>query len=221
MLLKDIKDEVVIARSGQFILDPKNLEVDDSKFKVMVRSVLRKYNRHSPFHDKTNVVVPGTSHVFLEEGAIGIPDWISQVMPLQSSGGFGVFQAAAHRQTPPGPEVKRQFVWEYRKPTLFLPFAGTFDITYVRNHVITQNNEDEDQIETFGEEGTDEDSFFALLTGRFLMTIGRYRRAFTIGEIPLTMDAAELVSEGTEMATLAEEDLVENQSKFWLAGWGN
>ncbi len=83
------------------------------------------------------------------------------------------------------------------------------------------NLKEQNQIASFGVDGTDEDTFFALLTGRFLQTIGRFRRAFTIGEIPITMDASELVSDGLEMATAAEDDLTENQAKFYLAGWGN
>ena len=222
MLLTEIKEEVVVGRSGQFILDPENLEVDDPKFLILVRSCLRKYNRHVPFNKKVNITITGSTHTFLEEDAAGgIPDWVAGVMPIQSSGGFGVFQAAAHSSYAPGPLVKRQFAYDYRKPTLYLPWAGVFDVNKVRNHVITKNDDDKDQIATFGMEGEDEDSFFALLTGRFLMTIGRYRRAFTIGEIPITMDASELVSEGQEMSTLAEEDMQENQAKFYLAGWGN
>ena len=224
MLLKEIKDEVIIGRSGQFILEPENLEIDDSKFLILVRSCLRKYNRHSPAHGKTNITASGTSYLFLEADSIGIPDWIAAVLPLASGGSFGAFHHThgSHNSNVWGPElVKRKFTWEYRTPTLYLPYSGTFDVTWVRNHRVTQNDNEQNQIASFGVDGTDEDTFFALLTGRFLQTIGRFRRAFTIGEIPITMDASELVSDGLEMATAAEDDLTENQAKFYLAGWGN
>lgn len=231
MLLSEIRDEVVIARSGQFILDPEDLEVDDKRFRVLVQSVLRKYNRYSPAHGKYNITTPSTNYTFLASASLptltgysvkGIPDWLAGVLPIRSSGGFGIFQTIGLGDQFHFPDLeKMRFAWEYRKPTLYVPFSGQFEVTWVKNHTVTQDENDNYQVETIGADTEDHDTFFGLLTGSFLQTIGRYRRAFTIQEIPITMDASELVSEGNEMMERAEEDLKENQHKFYLAGYGN
>ena len=62
-----------------------------------------------------------------------------------------------------------------------------------------------------------DDEFFEILTGKFMKALGRSRRAFTINELPITMDASELVSEGDEMIRAAEESLVEKEMKLYLA----
>ena len=228
MLIEDIRNEVIV-RAGQWILDADKLEIDSARFKLLINSCLRDYNRYSPFHDKINLTISNLDHTFTTFiDPPGIPDWIPDVLPIRSSGGFGIFQQVvtsqadlASSQTGQGRIVKRQFVFEYRKPVLYVPFGGDYDILYVRNHAIV-NAEDggdgKDRIPTLNDKDNDA-SFFDLLTGRFLVSLGRFRRAFTIAEAPVTFDAAELVSDGNEMVTNALEDIRENQNKFFLA-WG-
>jgi len=224
MKLSEIRDEVV-TRSGQFILDADKLEIQDDRLAILIDVCLREFNRYSPADKHINLHIGGNSHLFTEEvDPPGVPDWIPDVLPIRSSGGFGIFQQVktaeqhlSRTYDPSGDLVKREFVYRYRKPTLYVPFSGDFDINYVRKHKLVEKD-GEKQVTTLDDVDQDA-SFFELLTGHFLTSIGRYRRAFTVEEAPITMDASELVSEGNEMIERAKEDMQENQHKFYLA-WG-
>jgi hypothetical protein len=65
----------------------------------------------------------------------------------------------------------------------------------------------------------DDDLFFKILTGYFMVGLGRSRKAFTLNELPIVTDAADLVSEGTALITDGQLALQETSSKFYLA-WG-
>lgn len=234
MLLSDIMQEVLV-RSGQHILDADRLEIDSTKFSYLVRNVLRLVNRHAPFDGKANISVNDIYYIFTTDiDPPGIPDWIAGVMPLRQAGGFGLLmpplainrgvRGTAETLVPFGytdVTPKRQFTWDYRKPKLYLPYSGDFDITYVRYYAITQSEDDRPQIALMSDTDPGSDTFFALLTAAFLESIGRYRRAFTIQEIQVTTDAEQMVSDAREMWTAAKEDLENNQQKFYLAGYGN
>lgn len=106
--------------------------------------------------------------------------------------------------------------FDYRKPILHLPTSGTYALTahYSRyfeymavgdqiNGVIEHISLDED------------DLLFKLLLGKFLQYVGRSRRAFTLEGIPVTFDAAEMVSDGVEIYDSAFLQLTEQSSKWY------
>lgn len=223
MLLSEMFDEVIV-RSGQYILDKEDLEVDADRFKILVKSVLRLYNGHRPWVKRQTVRIVNEHKRYLNIAPDLAPKFISDVIPLRLRGGLGLFLEERHNQRF-GDLIKEQFIWRYENPTLYVEYDGDFDITEVHTHQITQtaDSEPKDQVASidgteFGQQNADEaDAFFDLLTGRFLQSIGRNRRAFTINEMPLTTDAAELVSDGNEIWQNAFDHLTENRSKWYLA----
>ena len=58
-----------------------------------------------------------------------------------------------------------------------------------------------------------------LVRGMFLKGIGRSRRAFTLNELPILMDAGDLISEGEALVEKAEQQM-QNHQKFRLASGG-
>ena len=58
--------------------------------------------------------------------------------------------------------------------------------------------------------------FLKLMQGRFMQALGRSRKAFTLNDLPITSDAAEMVSSGKEIETEAITEINES-GKWWLA----
>jgi hypothetical protein len=50
-----------------------------------------------------------------------------------------------------------------------------------------------------------------------MQAIGRYRRAFTLSDLPVTMDAPTLVSEGAQTEERGRKAYIEDSSRFFLA----
>lgn len=223
MLLDEMFEEV-LARSGQFILANADLEIEDTRWERLVKTTLRKYNAHHPHSDRFNVVTTGRDFAFtINSQPLGVPDWVSEVIPIRMSGvavTIGSILKHDSQLDPYGDLVKQMFIWQYKKPTLYLQYAGEFDVEAVYSHRITDvanppsGSNAKKEVSTISDDR--DDIFFDLLTGRFLQALGRYRRAFTLQEIPITTDAETLVSEGTDLVTKAEENLGD-QAKWWLA----
>jgi hypothetical protein len=106
--------------------------------------------------------------------------------------------------------------YTYRKPVLTLPFSADFELHCIWHHRLVKLEGDDDTwgIDTINK---DDDEFFDLLQAKFLQAIGRSRRAFTLNDLPITSDAADLVAEGKELEDKAMTDLIENKMKWYLA----
>lgn len=226
MLLSDMFDRV-LAESGEYILDPTDIEVDTPKFARLVRSVLGTYSKYRPVTYKFNLINPSLSkYTFTTEftnpltgDLLGIPDWVSDATPLLANNIVNPFfpwgAMTGTRNINPDLVDKTPVPFIYRKPHLFFPFPGSFDCTLQYNHKVT-GSDDTAEVISIDENS---DVFFDLLQAKFLISLGRNRRAFTLQALDLTTDASELVSEGKQQWTDAKEDLIENNSQFYLA-WG-
>ena len=222
MLLKDMATEVVI-RSGQFILDPSTIEfaisTDPTKFKFLVQSALRKYNKHRPDDATFNKTFNTFSYTFTTGADGRVPDWISDVIPIYLTGGLGyIYQQALWGTKWNNTEAreKRSFIKRYEKPTLYTMFGGTFEIHAVYNYVITQDTSQNDQVVNLGDSGKD-DLFFDLLTGMFLSSIGMFRGSFAIPDARVTVNWDMVKGEGEKLVKEVEEKFANGHSKFYLA----
>lgn len=152
-----------------------------------------------------------------------IPDWISDIIPVRLAGVHPFYFHQMEQRANPELEVKLQFPWEYNKPTLYVPVQSLYEVTAVYKHRIVGITYKDPQNGTLRKEGVvrtisdADDDFFKLLTGKFMKALGRNRRAFTLNELPITQDSAELVSEGDQMEKDALQDLETKSHKFWLA----
>lgn len=217
MNLNEIFDKVLIF-SGQFLIPDTVIELRVDKFKALVSHALGSWNNYNPIDRHINVDISTIrQHTFTELGPHGIPVNIVDLQPIRISG-VAPFFLTEWGRLGDSLEMKKQFPWEYRKPTLTVPMTGEFDLHCIYYHKIEVDNttggEPAYKVETISE---NDDEFFKLLTGLFLQSLGRSRRAFTLNELPITTDGAELVSEGKQMEDEAMADLIENKSKWYLA----
>lgn len=218
MTLQELFQRVLI-NSGQFQYSPDKVELNVDPFKVLVEMCLGIYNGY----------VPITKHLFKEITAPrqytftdmntpeGIPEWISKIQPIRISGVVPYYlkEYNVSKQT----AIKEELPFEYRQPVLTVVVAAEYDILAVYNHKLTyidDSDQREWEIKTVSD---NEDEFIDLVTAKFLIGLGRSRRAFTVQDLPLLTDASDLVSEGKEMEEAAMEELKEEKGRWYLA-WG-
>lgn len=114
---------------------------------------------------------------------------------------------------------KSNFPWVYQHKTLYIPYSADVEILAFFKHPIINVEADSDTSEKWELPTIDynEDTFFDLLQGMFLKAIGNSRKAFTLNDLPLTTDGAEIASEGQSLEESAMEELRNNKAKFYLA----
>lgn len=220
--------EHILLLSGQFTLAVENIELNEDRFVMLVKLVVGEFNKYCPLVKKVNIIANDKWYEFIEGFPIGgqtfgIPDWVSDVKPVRI---LGVFPYYLNSLSPTGdmrvtrnPEIdnKTQYPWEYRSPRLYLPIAGTYDIEAVYKHKVISTVADSGlvsyEVTTIS---ISDDEFFRLLLGHFLIALGRNRRAFTLGELPIQSDADTLASEGADVLQQAREAMAD-ESLFYLA----
>lgn len=217
MNLNEMFDRVLVL-SGQFLIPDSVIELKLDKFKIIVEQTLGVWNNYTPIdkHVYKNLD-SGRQYTFTENDPNGIPKNIVDLQPIRISG-VAPFFLSEYGRLGDTLDIKKSFPWEYRAPKLTVPITGEFDLHCIYDHKLVVDNS------TGGEPAyrcdtiaTSDDEFFDILTGRFLQSLGRSRRAFTLNELPITVDGAELVAEGKQMEDEARADLIENKSKWYLA----
>lgn len=218
----------ILLRSGQFILRKSKVEIDVDSFRILVEDALAEFNGFSPI-DKTynDVSFLGARSMTLDEDfdpAIGrAPSWLSIVRPIRSSSG-GYFPYGKHRNSPHTElidPIEAPWDFDIQSKILTVPFSDIYKITAVYDHVIVETDDPNSpgnilySVPSITYQDLD---FFRLLQGMFLQSIGRSRRAFTLNDLPILMDADTIASEGTELIEKAIEGLQDIQ-KIRLA-WG-
>ena len=155
-----------------------------------------------------------------------IPMWVSEVVPVNVLTTAGIlyliqetrFINVSERSILHEP---RTFLWHYEHDEdhgiLYTTETGRMDITahyqYPVIDMVDSTGKLIDAELKYIDPGKDE-IFLEIILGRFLVTLGRSRRAFTMNSSPINFDASELVAEGTEKEREAKERLYEN-SNWW------
>lgn len=219
--------ERILLRSGQFILKRKNVDIDLDSFRLLVEDTLAIYSKASPFDKKYDIPIGAanrhfTFDEFYDPDIKRVPDWISEVTPVRpigpSVGGFGVV-AGINSTSNVNPELidPVQAPWDYCKPVLTVPFSANYKVIAVYKHWIEKDETDPTKPKYSVPKITfDDNVFFDLLRAYFLQGVGRSRRAFTLSDLPIVMDADQMISEGDALLERAMEDL-QNIQKFYLA----
>jgi hypothetical protein len=206
-------------------VDDIELKIDN--FKRLVQSALAKYNRHEPWEAKFNLQLEIRSIQFTptsvdqQGNLIGIPDMIPDLMPVRLAGVSPFFLREFEGHHSEYLDEKVSFPWEYRKPSLYVPITGQYDVHAAYFHIITpvldSNNAPTKDLQVTTMDDTFE-RFFNLLTARFMKGLAASRRAFTVQDMPITSDATEMLRDGLEKEKQAIQD-IEDNTAFWLA-WG-
>jgi len=207
-----------IHKSGQYLLSTSNIEINIDAFRILVEDALSIYNKASPY-DKTITVNASNRQVSFEDtdeyfSDIGrVPDWISKGTPIlnYSTGANPNFLSPAFSRNSFSYSEPIEALLKYHKPLLSVNISGDWEIVAVWNHKV-EKVDNEYTVRTI----TVEDMvFFDILKAMFLQGIGMSRRAFTMDNLPIAMDADALVSDAESQLSIAKEEL-QNVQKFYL-----
>jgi len=215
-------EEIILLESGEYLLQNiENVSLTPAKLWVMAKRVLKFYNSKRPFTYRHNILTSSRFYVYQDSVNYGPPVWISSVVPVTSSNVMDVYSLMSNKVVGEmsALEIPRGFVWKYENPKLYVSEDGTMDVVECHDHQYTIIRDSTGILEdvTFSTiNERDDPLFFELLVARFLITLGRSRRAFTMNDLPIEMDGGELVSEGQELWRESLEKLEEND-KWWLA----
>ncbi|MDK1290186.1 hypothetical protein [Pseudoalteromonas umbrosa] len=227
MTLDELID-YVMTESGEFIVgELETTQINRHRFHLIVKRALAIYSKYRPLVDRQTLTV--NAALDLTDQSLGFtPEWVSRVVPVSDSSTSNMQSAAAFIYGNAGglsdpyfaTSRPRQIPWEYNKPILSVSgTAGLYDVTMHRHHTLSNIRKDDKNLVTHAEVDSidySDDIFFDILVGFFLMSLGRSRRAFTLNDLPVTMDASDLVSEGEDKVNDAKERLTE-QSSWYLA----
>jgi hypothetical protein len=231
MTLDDLID-YVMTESGEFIIgDIETTLIDRHRFHLIVKRALSLYGKYRPLTERTTILVSGTADLS-HGGANRPPEWVSRVIPIGSGGTnsatnqsaasfiYGSVGMGRYSNIYPT-EPPRNIPWEYNKPTLSIGGGSEdmYDVTAHYNYeLIDIVKDDQNKVQTAVVAGIsfNDELFFDLIVGYFLIALGRSRRAFTLNDLPVTMDGGELVSEGDEKVRTTRE-LLQEQSSWQLA----
>lgn len=190
----------------------------------MVEAELYEYQQFIPVTKKFNISVgvqagpaydfttdshnPGFDITDQDNPVFGnTPQWISKVVPVGSNQMIANWAAWKRTDQFPGQLGKliqpRTMIPNYRKPVLYITEAGRFDVechyhyfTKVESNTVGDIEEITDYIVQDIDQSQGYMIFRDMVSARFLQMIGRSRRAFSHNELPITTDAAQLVTEG-------------------------
>lgn len=223
MTLKELFDRA-LTNSGQFQYAQDRIELNVDAFKTLVMTCLGQYNSYVPWTANLfRSIQASRQWTFTIDNSPevkgAIPKNIVSVTPVRIAGVVPYYFRDLGGPTSTV-QAKEEYPFVYRKPTITVPVSADYDLLCTFDHelkkVAPEDNSDQYEITTI----TDNDPVFIdLVTAKFLIGLGRSRRAFTMSDIPLLTDASDLVSEGKDMLAQAEEDMAEKQGKWYLA-WG-
>lgn len=242
-LLNDLFEEVLV-ETGEFILGKSNIELDISKFRLLVKRVLKTHNHHAPKVITIPITMQGNSFTFEETFSykgevLGIPKYVVSVTPSGLAGSGSTLSGeigarinyskkcggwshltggncAGSGSSCSNEKTPYPFRWEC--PTLYV-IAGTSSLVKLAYEYKVITDEDATACNKYKIDTkiANDRTFMKLLCGHFLYSIGRSRTAFTLSEIPIQDDANEIKSEGKSLIDEAEEEYKESRHKFYLA----
>lgn len=217
---------VILIKSGQFLIEPDEIELKEDKWVVLVKTVLSVYSNYLPYEAHFQRKPTGSngnwSITFTEGDQYGIPKGIADATPTETSdlsssiqSIFGVLPTYNRSLLYNKHLIDKSFYpFEYRSPKLFLSDSGYHDIHAFYKHEVTLDSSNKPKIDTIS---YDDDEFFELLTAEFLLVLSKQRRAFTIEAIQLKDDSEIVASEAKELKDATMENIVNNKSKIWLS----
>jgi hypothetical protein len=229
MNIQDIFKRILV-KSGQFLLRTDNIELDPDRFKMLVEEVLAVYNEYRPKEGRllVNVGSPRTvtfdETTTSEEGYTGPPAAIVDAVPVRPTAvNMYYLRGMGFKNVPSGGYLqdKKFTPFKYNNPKLTVAYSGDYDVEAIYHYeIVTSQDSSGTIIHDVPDLEVKDIYFFNMLQGKFLQSLGRSRRAFTINDLAITMDADQITSEGDEIYEKAFEQLVDNAARFYLAYGG-
>lgn len=214
MLLKEIWENTLV-KSSQFILAKSNVEIDVDRFKIIVQDALSVYNQSLPYSKEYSIYINQKPYIFVPEFDCElnrVPDYIFSCVPNRGVStiaiGGGLF--GTQNNDMDGLNIPLMAPYKYRKPNLTVTYTNChYQITAGFKHIITPVKKDDGssttdyEIKTIDPEDQLTVLLFDLIRGHFLKGIGRSRKAFSLNDIPIVMDADALFTEGDALIEAA------------------
>jgi hypothetical protein len=206
--------EVIKIDSAQFEIDFE--ELSDVRYKkIFEKRVIPIIGKHKPYTVYQRISVTSSPYTFTT--AEGIPDWISEFIPLNTlsaSGTLSSFGLEAPHNIDISDIDKPMFLWRYNSPDLYVHYNGEFNVLKVFKPVIESDGAEDYDITYL--KSNIEDSVIDLMTGYVLVAIGRNRRLARMTDLTIELDAESLVTEGLELIRETKES-IKNSNDFHLA----
>jgi hypothetical protein len=218
MKLSDIIDYILLETGNYLVSDLVKSEINLNKFLILTKSVLGEYTNYRPRRDSSTIYVESQQYIFPQESSPITIDKISNRFITLNN----LYQEPnlepnllpnRIRDTEHIPALP---TWKYNRPKLYINYVGLLYVMGNYDYTIRNiyNSEmaiiDYDLVEiTYSNT-----EFLNLLAAKFLMTVGKQRRAFTANDLPITTDASDLVSEGKDLWDSTMETLRQN-STWW------
>lgn len=220
MTIDELESRVLI-ESGQFLIGASNIELNRTNFIALTKSTLAPLNGYFPVVKEVTRTISTLDYTYVTpvngDAMAYIPEWISDLSPLRVLGATDPFVSVSliGMGKPWNAMEKQSFSHRYIKPVLYIPIACTCSIKEVYYHHITGASNLE-EISTLDDYAKGFQYYLDLLTGRFMQALGSSRSAFVLNDVPITMDASDMISRGKEKETQALTDMAENQL-FYLS----
>ena len=195
---QDIIDYAML-HSGQWLSGFESTFLTNSMVDMIIRREVSVYSKHRPTK-KTEGFRLYNGKSFANESHT--PVQIFEIRGRNTPSALMTGMASSWGLVP-------SVYWRYDNPVL--SFSLTSDV-YQVGYFYTPKYVD-GVIEEFD---ITEERFLDMVTGKFMSTIGRSRRAFKITELPIDFDFDYLIQDGDALYAEAKEAIQEG-SDFWLA----
>lgn len=209
MITKTELVDYFLAMSGQYLIPDflKVNQITDKTLNAIIKSALTTYSELNP-NVKTKVLGLYNGKVFDGKDGEDIPDLI---ISIKSNVGNGIsFNWFGYNHLGDGLISPNHYKLMPDKSLKFALPQDFYTVQYTVPHVYDTEKE---SIESISNDNLFMDLFSALM----MIAVGRSRRAFAMNDMPFTVDADSMISEGTELKNEVIEKLKE-RSKYIL-GW--
>lgn len=228
MFLEEVYERVLLM-SGQFLLTKENVEIDVDRFKFIVESALGDWNSCRQARDIIRIA-RGEQYTFTEhDSKYGIPDHIVKVVPtsylniLSSNSRWGSsFSNYGYNRRHDSRylEIKDDFAFEYRNPTLYTHTDCEIEAHALYDHKLTPYKDSGNTRYRLDTIEPGDITFFELVRARFMIALGHQRSAFASGDLTITVNGEQLISEGLQLEERAIERLHTKDKQWYLAFGG-
>lgn len=205
MITKDQMIEYLLVNSGQYLLGDfvTTSGMEEKYFIALVKSVLVTYSNFIPVEKrKTMKLFNGLK--FDGKNGQDIPQFIVEIRN-KNQNVVGNILFGTNKNS-----VISKHHWEFNSDNSlsFRYPQGYYEVHYAVNH---KYDEETHSIDTLSE---GDPLFLDLFTAQMMLSIGKSRRAFLLNDLPFTIDADSLVSEGESLKDSTMEKLKERSRHY-------
>lgn len=220
MKLDELKSFVLV-ESGQYLAPFEATLLSDTEFLRLVSTELAIYNNHKQYKVYKTISVDESGIYEFKSTRPDLKDLPVYITDVRAKSGFsgnrynyvrnggGTSRVDRYKE---GLAFRQEDNFFYNKPVLYLPDSGTYEVCCAYDRWIDSATvgtvTDADIVNITA----DDYKFIKLVTAKFMISLGRSRRAFTIEGIPVSFDASEMVSSGEQIYSEVKDSIQETSN---------